>query len=323
MVAAAAVAGVLLAGCGTGPTATAGGTGLLVSGSSTVAPITQAVARDGRFDVDVAAEGTTDGFERFCRGETVVNNASEAIPGPAEPVDYMALCDEHGVEYVELPVALDALSVVRHVDADFVDGLTSAELQAIWSPGTSVRTWADVRPEWPDREISFYGRPPGSGTFDWFTHRVVGETGAVRSDLRGTDDMDQLAAWVAGDPDALAFMGVGSYLAADEGHRDQMTNIDVDGVAPTLENARSGDYGLARPLFIYVSADALAEDEEVERFAEHYLDAVATVLPSTYFYPLPDEASERVEQRLQDRLTGSVYAGDPFRPDSIVTLLGG
>ncbi|MBB3037538.1 PstS family phosphate ABC transporter substrate-binding protein [Hoyosella altamirensis] len=292
-----------------------------VSGSSTVAPITEAIARDGRFDVAVTPEGTTDGFARFCNGETPINNASEAIPGPGQRTDYVAMCAENGVEYIELPIGLDALSLVRNEANDFAQDLTLDELKRIWSPDSGITRWSDIRPDWPAEAISLYGRPDGSGTFDYFTHFAVGEAGSIRSDYRATDDMAELARWIAEDENSLGFMGAGNYLAADEEYRDRIANVSVEGVAPSRSNAQDGTYQpFTRPLFIYVSASA-AEDAAVADFVEYYLRTVRGMLPRVFFYALPADAYPLVQQRFDDRITGTMFGGDPFTARPIMETL--
>ncbi|GFZ78129.1 PstS family phosphate ABC transporter substrate-binding protein [Nesterenkonia alkaliphila] len=294
-----------------------------ISGSSTVAPITELVAADGGFDVEVAAEGTTSGFERFCAGQTQINNASEAIPGEGQPVDFVAICEENGVEFIELPIGLDSLALVRHQSNDFATELTLEELRAIWEPESTVTSWSDVRPEWPDEQIELVGRPAGSGTFDVFTHQVVGETGQIREDYRMTDDLDQLATWISEDENALGFMGIGNYYtAADDEVREQISTVEIDGVAPTLENAQNGSYTpLTRPLFIYVSTDALETNAAVEEFVTYYVDNAYEIMPRTFFYRLAEADYGDVRDRLNSGTTGSLYEGDPFREESVTELL--
>lgn len=293
-----------------------------ISGSTTVAPVTALAAREAGVDIDQAEEGTVAGFERFCEGQTPINNASEAIPGAGQPVDYVQLCADNGVDFVELPIGLDALSLVRHVDNDRVEDLTLEELRAIWAPDSEVTTWSDVRPEWPEEEIVLVGRPAESGTFEYFTHHVTGEVGAIRDDYRTTHDLDELAGWIAEEPYALGFMGAGNYLSAPEESRDRLTTVAVDGVEPGRENAQDGSYApLTRPLFLYVSLEAL-EDEEIESFVTGYVEQAASLMPRTYFYALSEDTYAQVEQRLADRVTGSVYEGDPYRSEPVGDLLG-
>ncbi|OLT16365.1 phosphate ABC transporter substrate-binding protein [Serinicoccus sp. CUA-874] len=309
-----------LAACsGDGGAATPADGTIQVSGSSTVAPITEEMADLGRFEIQVAAEGTGDGFDRFCAGETVINDASTAIT-----TEQIAACEDEGVDFVEVPIALDALTVIRHEDNTFATDLTTDELRAIWEPDSQVRTWRDVRDDWPEQEIGLYGRPEGSGTFDYFTYRTSGEAGAIRGDYEATDDMAELTGWVADDPQALAFLGVGNYLAADGEQRDQITNVSIDGVAPTLENAQSGDYApFTRPLFLYVSTSALEQDAEVGEFVDYYLEHLDQVLPLVYFYPLSDEVADLAEQRWEARTTGSAFDGQPVDATALAAALEG
>lgn len=297
---------------------------ILVSGSSTVYPITNQVARENRVTLEMEAEGTLDGFERFCNGETHINNASEAIPGAGQPTDYMAMCEENGVEYIELPIGLDALSVVRNNANTFATDLTVEELRRIWEPNSSVTTWADVREGFPDEEIVLVGRPEGSGTFDYFTSQITGAAGEIRDDYRSTDDLEELATWIADDQYALGFMGVGNYLHTDEDYLSKMSTVSVDGVEPSLANAQSGTYHpLTRPLFIYVSVAALEERDDVLSFVETYVDDAAGILPRVFFYPLEREDYTLVKERLDNRTTGTLFDGDPHQDVNISELLAG
>lgn len=293
-----------------------------ISGSATVQPITAAVARDLGDSVSQEATGTLNGFEEFCSGGTDINNASEAIPGPGQNVDYMSMCDENGVEYVELPVAFDTLSLIRNNDNTAVDDVTLSEIQAIWAPDSDITTWSDVRPEWPDEEINLVGRGHGSATFDYFTNVAVGADGDIRDDYEVIDDPEDLSQAVAEDPWALGFTGVGSYLAAAD-HRDDISTVTVDGVEPSLENSQDGSYSpLTRPLFIYVSLDALQNKDSVEDFVTGYLDKVAETVPRVYFYPLPDAAYDQVRSRFVSREVGSLFDGDPHSGEDVTELLG-
>ncbi|GAA1824971.1 PstS family phosphate ABC transporter substrate-binding protein [Nesterenkonia flava] len=311
----------MLSGCGEDQAQAA--QTIRISGSATVAPITELMAREGDFSVEISREGTADGFQRFCAGETDINNASEAIPGEGQPVDFLSLCEDNGVEFLELPIGMDTLTVVRHLENDFASEMTVDELRAVWEPGSDVRTWSDIRPDWPEEQIDLAGRPAGSGTFDVFTHQIVGETGQIREDYFATDDLDELVDWVAEHPNALAFMGIGNYYSAgDDESRDVISTVAVDGVVPTLENAQNGSYQpLTRPLFIYVSTSALQENDAVAEFVEHYLNSAHDVLPRTFFYRLPERSYEAVQSRYEDGETGTLYEGDPFREDSVVDLL--
>lgn len=296
---------------------------IVARGSTTVAPITELIANDGGYNVEITAEGTTNGFDAFCTGDVAINNASEAIPGEDAETDYLSLCEENGVEFIELPIALDTLAVVRNSANDFAGDLTMDELQAIWEPGSDVTTWSDVREDWPDEEIELVGRPAGSGTFDYFTHHVNGEAGEIRDDYRKTDNLDQLATWISEDDNALGFMGIGNYFtSADDEVRDELATVSIEGVDPSLENAQNGTYTpLTRPLFIYVNLDSLEEDENLEEFVTYYVDNAYEIMPRTFFYRLGEDDYENVRARLEDRTTGSIYEGDLFRSEPVSDLL--
>lgn len=294
---------------------------ILVSGSATVEPITTAMARQANVTVDVAAEGTTDGFDRFCRGETAINNASIPIPGEDGVIDYQQLCADNGVEFLELPIGLDALTLVRNGEADFAGELSLAQLTQLWEGDSQVAQWSDLDPAWPAEDIGLYGRPEGSGTLVYFTEEILGPEGQLRQDYEGSDEIDELSSWIAADPNGIGFMGVGNYLATDGELRRDLNNIAVDGVTPSRENAQSGQYPLTRPLFLYVSVAAL-EDENVENFVEHYVTNVEQMLPRVYYFPLPSEAYELLDARLTDRRTGTLFtAGETAGDADVVELL--
>lgn len=277
------------------------------SGSATVYPITEAVARDLDVSIDQSSDGTLDGFEKFCSGDTELDNASGAIPGAGQSTDYIQMCADNGVDFIELPVALAALSLIRNEQNGEVGDLTMDEVRSIWEPNSAVTNCSDVRPDWPDEEIELLGRGPGSATFDYFTYCATGETGEIRDDYEAID----LAKRVADSPYALGFTAVGSYLAEAD-HREQITTIDIDGVQPTLENAQNGTYTpLTRPLFIYVSTKALENNADLDSFVSGYLDNVAGILPHVYYYALSDSDYEQVKMRYDDRITGTMFDGDP------------
>ena len=267
------------------------------TGSATVEPITSYIANRYDFDVDVEAIGSTDGFEKFCNGEADINNASVAIPE-----DFQKQCADKDVEYIELPIGLDAITLVKHRDNDFAADLTIQQLHDIWAKDSAVSKWSDINPSWPDEEIKLYGRPAGSGTLDVFTDLVL-DGDEIRDDYQATDDIQELSQWVAEDPNALSFMGIGNYLATDEEHRNLIDNVDVDGVAPSAEEAKSGNYPLSRPLFIYVNKKA-TEREDVDKFVTTYLEHAEAVMPRVYFYQLPEQDYEDAKSRYSDRTAG-------------------
>jgi phosphate transport system substrate-binding protein len=282
--AAAASSLVLLASaCGLTPSET-----IAIDGSSTVYPISEAVAEefglttDAKVSVTIATSGTGGGFKVFCAGERDISNASRHIKSSEQ-----ALCAEQGVEYLELDVAIDGLSVVVNPQNDFVQCLSIPELKRIWEPGSTVRTWADVRPEWPAEPIRLYGAGTNSGTFDYFTEAVVGRVGAIRDDFSASEDDNVLVQGVEGDRNALGFFGYAYYAENTE----RLKAIAVDGgdgcIAPEPQSIRDGTYKpLARPLLIYVSTAAFRRPV-VQDFVRFYLQHAGELVPQTGYVPLP------------------------------------
>lgn len=278
------VAGILAA-------AACGGSGrgelILIDGSSTVFPVTAAVAEEfmrttaGVVNVAVGISGTGFGFELFCTGETDISNASRPM-GPDEE----ALCIEHGITGTEFPIAYDGITVVVHPDNDFVECLTTQELRRIWQPGSGVRTWADVRPEWPAEPIRLYGPGIDSGTFDFFTEAIVGDPGASRPDYFESEDDDSLVQGVAGDPNALGYFRYAYYAA----NRDWLRLVAVDGgrgcVRPSPATILDQSYTpLSRTLFLYVSARALRRPAVLD-FLRFYMEVAPELVPEVGYVPL-------------------------------------
>ncbi|WPD18377.1 PstS family phosphate ABC transporter substrate-binding protein [Thermaerobacter composti] len=293
-VAATLAAALVLGACGGG--GAGGGEGgqlsgtITIDGSSTVYPITQAVAEEFMAEhpgvnVTVGVSGTGGGFQKFTRGEIEISNASRPIEA-----DEQAAAEEAGIEYTELQVALDGIAVVVNPQNDWVDHLTVEELKRIWEPNSTVRTWRDVRPEWPDEPIRLYGPGTDSGTFDYFTEAVVGEEGASRTDYTASEDDNQLVTGVANDKYALGYFGFAYYVE----NRDKLRAVPIDGgrgpVEPTEETIASGSYTpLSRPLFIYVNNEAYRTRPEVRAFVDYYLEVVGELAPEVGYIPLPDE----------------------------------
>jgi len=240
-----------------------------IDGSSTVFPISEAMAEEFMAmnpgtRVTVGVSGTGGGFRKFCAGETDISNASRPVKE-----EELAACAENGIEPIELLVGTDALTVVVSDENDFLENITSEELNKIWAPeaeGTITR-WNQVNSSWPNAPIRLFGPGTDSGTFDFFTDEINGEEGASRADYTASEDDNILVLGVSRDPNALGYFG----LAYFEENDDTLRALSVDGVEPTPENAKSGDYSLARPLFIYVNPNAL-ERPEVRAFVEYYLE---------------------------------------------------
>ncbi|MFP8954112.1 PstS family phosphate ABC transporter substrate-binding protein [Natrialbaceae archaeon A-arb3/5] len=255
-----------------------------MDGSNTVLPHGAVVAeefqwRNNRVQVPVQGSGTGAGFQRFCTGETHVQNASRPIfddEDDDDDDDEGALCETNGVEYVELETALDGIAVLAHPDNDWCDCLTVEELAQIWESGSDVETWNDVRPEseWPDEEIELYGRDPASGTFDYFTEEITGEVGDIRSDYSASSDTNVIVRGVRGSEYTLGFGGAGYYYE----NEDDLKLIGVDNgegcVRPTTESIEDGTYEpLTRPLYTYFRTDAF-EREEIRAFARFYFESI-------------------------------------------------
>jgi phosphate transport system substrate-binding protein len=289
--AAVALAAFLLAGCGDDSEGSLSGT-IVGDGSSTVFPISEAVAEEfGKVAPDVRVvvgiSGTGGGFEKFCNGETDFSDASRPIKDEEKEA-----CGAKGIEWVEFQVAFDGLSVMVNPKNDFVECLTVDELKSIWEPGSTVNSWNDVRPEWPDESIALYGPDTDSGTFDYFTGEIVGEEGASRPDYTASADDNVLVQGIAGDEDALGYFGYAYYVE----NTDKLKLVAVDGgegcVLPARESVLDGTYKpLSRPLFVYVRSDAL-ERPEVAEFMRFYLTEGRPLVAEVGYVEAPESAYE-------------------------------
>jgi phosphate transport system substrate-binding protein len=310
----------VLAGCGGGggggqkeeekteDTKAAGGGGgeagqIAVEGSSTVLQITQAAAeafnqQNPDVRITVGGSGTGDGFEAFCNGDTQISDASRPIEE-----DEVQACQENGIAFIELPVALDALSVVVNSQNNFASDITLDQLRTLWEPDAEgqVTTWNQVNPEWLEQQINLYGPGTESGTFDYFTDKVVGEEGASRTDYQASEDDNVLVQGVSGDPNALGYFGLSYFLQ----NQQRLKALTVNGVAPSEETAQSGEYPLSRPLFIYVSTQALEETPSVEEFVSYYLENLNQFVEQAQYVPLNEQALQEARERFQNRTTGS------------------
>ena len=302
----------LLAGCAgcdeTDPTGLEGA--IRVDGSSTVFPLTEAVAEEFMRDhpgvrVTVGASGTGGGFAKFGRGETDVSGASRAIEGGEE-----ATLDAAGIPFVEIPVAYDGIAVVTHPKTDWVGCLTTAELGAIWEPDSRVETWADVRAGFPDVPVELYGPGTDSGTYDYFTAAITGEEGASRTDFTASENDNTLVQGVAGDRASLAYFG----LAYVEENADRLKVLGVDSgdgcVKPTRETVQTGAYApLARVEFVYVSVPAVERSPALDAFVRFYLAHAAPLAAEVGAVPLSDAGYRLASARYAARTTGSAFAG--------------
>ena len=285
------IATVCLAGCGrSGGDSSGGGGGDLsgrieADGSSTVGPfVTKAAelfrSEQSGTEVTVGISGTGGGFERFCRGETDLSNASRAIEE-----DERAECEKHGVAFVELQVANDGIALVVNQASDWTACLSVEQLHEIWKPGSQVDSWRDVDAEFPDVDLTLAGPGTDSGTFDFFTKAINGEEGASRTDYNASENDNVIVQAVAGDKGGLGYFG----LSYAEQNADKLKTLAVDGgggcVTPTRETVQSGKYEpLSRPLFVYVKKESL-ERAEVKAFVEFIIDNQAEIA-GDLFVPL-------------------------------------
>ena len=311
----AAGAAIGTAACGPGEHRTEGEPGVSglvrVDGSSTVFPITEAVAEEFQkanagARVTVGISGTGGGFQRFCRGETEISDASRPIK-----TTEIEACRKQGIEFIELPVAFDGLVVVVNPRNTWVDHLTVAELKRMWAPEAQgkITRWNQIRTSWPDRELHLFGAGVDSGTYDYFTEAVVGKEGASRGDFTSSEDDNVLVQGVSGDELALGFFGIAYF----EQNRDRLKAVPIvpgEGqapVAPAVDTVKNGTYRpLSRPLFIYVSKSA-AEQPVVRAFVEYYLEHSDELVAEVGYVPLGVEGSRLAARHFADRVTGSAF----------------
>lgn len=287
-----------------------------IDGSSTVFPVTEAMAEEFQkanpgIKVTVGISGTGGGFKKFCRGEIDISDASRPITAK-EHED----CKKNGIEFIELPVALDALAVLVNPKNDWVDYLTVEELKKVWEPEAQgkIMNWNQVRASFPDRPLALYGAGVDSGTYDYFTAAIVGKEHSSRGDFTASEDDNVLVEGIAGDVNALGFFGLAYY----QENKDKLkavpikANKDTKPVAPSVEAAKDGTYQpLSRPIFIYVNKNAADTKPEVAKFVEFYLTPKnATELVAEVGYvPLPEEAVKIFAERFANRKIGTGFTG--------------
>ena len=278
---------------------------VLIDGSSTVFPVAEAFAEEFQaanqgVRVTVGVSGTGGGFQRFCAGETDVSNASRPISASE-----IAACAAAGVEFTELSVAWDGLSVIANPANTFLTCLTVDELHRIWGPESEVTTWRDVRPEWPAEEIRLYGPGTDSGTFDYFTETINGESGASRPDYQASEDDNILVQGVAGDQSALGYFGYAYY--AENADRLKLVQVDGGGgcVAPSDGTIEDGTYTpLSRPLFMYVRHSALARPE-VRAYIGFLLEEASELVPATGYHALSAEEYAEGRAKIDEAVGGA------------------
>jgi phosphate transport system substrate-binding protein len=259
-----------------------------IDGSSTVGPISEAMAEEFNkkypdVKIPVAISGTGGGFKRFVVGETDIQDASRPVKEEEKKK-----ATENGVEMTEFTVAYDGITICVSKDNNFVDTLTVDELNKMWSPDSAVKTWKDIRPEWPADPIKFYSPGPDSGTFEFFTEAINKKAKAMRPDINPSEDDNVLVQGIAGDKNAIGFFGYSYY----EANKDKLKEIKVDAgtgaVAPSIETIKDGSYKpLSRPIFIYVNNKSFAKPE-VKEFVKFYMEKGSTIVPEVGYVQLPE-----------------------------------
>jgi phosphate transport system substrate-binding protein len=306
------------AACGGSSTPTTGGSvqgaDIRVDGSSTVFVLSEAVAEEfsksgNRTRVTVGQSGTGGGFQKFCRGETDISDASR----PIRPAEIKA-CESGGIRFFEIPVAYDGIAIVVNPKAAWISDITTAELKTLWAPEAQgkVARWSQVRAGWPDREIHLFGAGVDSGTYDYFTEALVGKEGASRGDFTSSEDDNVLVQGVAGDELALGFLPFAYYNE----NKERLKLIPVDNgkaedgggpIAPNFETIRNGTYQpLSRPLFIYGSEKALSRPE-VQQFVDFYIANVGKLAEEVGYVQLGDEGYRLVAEHFKKRRPGTLF----------------
>ena len=258
---------------------------IIIDGSSTVAPISSAVAeeffrKNRNVNIAIGISGTGGGFKKFAVGEIDIANASRKIKEKEAKE-----AKKNGVEYIELQVALDGIAVVVNKENTWAQELTEEDLKKIWENGSKIMNWKEINPSWPSEVIKLYGPDQDSGTFDYFVEEILGKDGQIRIDYSPSSDDNQLVQGVEGDKGSLGFFGYAYYIE----QKDKLNAVAVNGVRPTDETVKTGKYKpLSRPLYIYVNKKSLKEKPEVRAFVEYYLKNASKAVKLTGYVPLSD-----------------------------------
>ena len=284
-----------------------------IDGSSTVFPVTEAVAEEfqkakkGAIKVTVGISGTGGGFKKFCRGETDISDASRPILRQE-----MATCKQAGIQYYELPVAFDALTVMVNPKNEWVTSMTVAELKKIWEPAAQgkITNWNQVRTNWPNAPLKLFGAGADSGTFDYFTEAIVGKAKSSRGDFTASEDDNVLVQGIANDRNSLGYFGFAYYIE----NQKKLKAVAIDGgngpVLPSAKTVEDGSYQpLSRPIFIYVGKKA-AEKPEVKEFVEFYLKNAAKLVKQVKYIALPANVYTLGLEHFQKGKVGTVFGGE-------------
>ena len=304
-----AAALIALAACGGEPQAPAGGSSsesVQIDGSSTVFPLSEAVAeaftttQTGGARITVGESGTGGGFRKFCRGETQVQGASRPIS-----TEEMAACAAAGVTYVEVPVAFDGISVVVH-PSNPATSITMAQLRRMWEPAAerTVTNWRQVNPAWGSLDLQLFGPGTASGTFDYFTQAVTGTEGSSRTDYTPSEDDNVIVQGVSGNPGGVGYFGYAYF----EQNQQRVKALSLDGVAPNPDTIANGSYPLARPIFVYFNAESLRRPQ-VRRFAAYYVASAGRLAQQVGYVGLPEAAYATLTERVNTMQIGTAFGG--------------
>jgi len=283
-----------------------------IDGSSTVFPITEAVAEDfqiakrGAVRVTVGISGTGGGFKKFCRNEIDIVNASRPITQLE-----MEACKQEGVQYIEMPIAFDALTVVVNPKNTWSKTMTVDELKKIWEPGAQgkINNWNQINPAWPDKKIKLYGAGADSGTFEYFTEAIVGKAKSSRGDFTASEDDNVLVQGVASDIYALGFFGFAYYIENSKKINAVAIDNGNGGILPSAATVENASYQpLSRPLFIYVNAKS-TEKPEVQEFVNFYMKNAAELVTEVKYFPLSKEVYNLNIEHLNKKKVGTVFKG--------------
>ena len=285
-----------------------------IDGSSTVYPITEAVAEEfqkakkGAVKVTVGISGTGGGFKKFTRGEIDISDASRPITKSE-----MEECKKSGIEFIELPIAYDGLAVMVNPKNNWVNSMAVAELKKIWEPAAErkITKWNQVNAAWPDMALKLYGPGVDSGTFDYFTEAIVGKSRSSRGDFTASEDDNVLVQGIASDRGGLGFFGYAYYAE----NPDKLKLVAIDGgkgaILPSEKTVMDGTYNpLSRPIFIYVNKKS-AEKPDVKEFVEFYLKSASNLVKQVKYIPLPDRAYRLAEERFSKKVLGTLFGGEP------------
>ncbi len=284
-----------------------------IDGSSTVFPITEAVSEEfqkskkGKVKVTVGIAGTGGGFKKFCRGETDISDASRPILKSE-----MEVCKQSGVQYIELPVAYDALTVMVNPKNDWVKSLTVADLKKMWEPSAQAKVtkWNQIRPEWPDSPLKLFGPGADSGTFDYFTEAIVGKAKSSRGDFTASEDDNVLVQGIANDRNALGYFGFAYYIENQNKLKAVGIDIGKGAVMPSAKTVEDGSYQpLSRPIFIYVSKKSL-DKPEVKEYVDFYLKNAPKLVKDVKYVALPQSAYTMALDHLKKGKIGTVFGGE-------------